>query len=82
MNQSSDFNLFNDFCKIVNIFLLIFIYFIIYCITTELVIPPVSILSFIALRQSWFYHLYLFYHLLHFYKVGSSLADLGAWFDL
>jgi hypothetical protein len=28
--------------------------------------------TFIALLQSWFYHLYLFYHLLHSYRVGST----------
>jgi hypothetical protein len=48
------------------------IYFIIYCITTKLVWPPVSILSFIALLRSWFDHLYLFYHLLHYYRVGLT----------
>jgi hypothetical protein len=48
------------------------IYFIIYCITTEFVWPPVSILSFITLLRSQFYHLYLFYHLLNYYGVDLT----------
>jgi hypothetical protein len=44
------------------------IYFIIYCITTELVWPLVSILSFITLLRSQFY----FYYLLHDYGVGLT----------
>jgi len=37
-----------------------------------LLLRYLSILSFIALLRSWFDHLYLFYHLLHYYRVGLT----------
>jgi hypothetical protein len=54
-----------------------YIYFIIYCITMKLVLSHVCILSFIVLLWSWFDYLYLFYHLLHSYKVAMPPISLS-----